>query len=71
VGRIGRLLLADTAELGESVGHGDVPCVEVAFLSGRRLVRDSKLGDASPLLAVGPAEWSTFTAGVKAGRLDS
>jgi hypothetical protein len=47
-----------------------VQCVEVAFLPGRRLVRDSKLGDASPVLAVSTAEWSTFTAVLKAGRLD-
>ncbi len=43
----------------------------MAFLSGQWLVRDSKLGDASPVLAVSPTEWSTFTAVVKAGRLDS
>ncbi len=49
---------------------GDAPCVEVVFLRGHRLVRDSKLGDASPVLAVSPAEWSVFTAVVKAGRLD-
>ncbi|MGH3752660.1 MAG: DUF397 domain-containing protein [Pseudonocardiaceae bacterium] len=49
----------------------NVQCVEVAYLPGRRLVRDSKLGDASPVLAVSPTEWSAFTAVVKAGRLDS
>ena len=49
---------------------GDVQCVEVAFLPGHRLVRDSKLGDARPVLAVSPTEWSAFTAVVKAGRLD-
>jgi hypothetical protein len=47
----------------------NVQCVEVAFRPGHRLVRDSKLGDNSPVLAVSPAEWSTFTAVVKAGRL--
>jgi hypothetical protein len=50
---------------------GDAQCVEVAFLSGHRLVRDSKLGDASPVLAVSPIEWSVFTVVVKAGRRDS
>jgi hypothetical protein len=45
-------------------------CVEVAYLPGHRLVRDSKLGDASPVLAVSPDEWSAFTAVVKAGHLD-
>ncbi|MGH3789440.1 MAG: DUF397 domain-containing protein [Pseudonocardiaceae bacterium] len=34
-------------------------------------MRDSKLGDASFVLAVSPTEWSAFTAGVKAGHLDS
>jgi hypothetical protein len=47
-----------------------VQCVEVAYLPGHRLVRDSKLGDASPLLAASPTEWSAFTAVVSAGRLD-
>jgi len=53
-----------------SYSSGSAQCVEVAFLSGRQLVRDSKLGDASPILAVSPDEWSAFTAVVKAGRLD-
>lgn len=48
----------------------NVQCVEVASLPGHRLVRDSKLGDASPVLAVSPTEWSAFTAGVQAGHLD-
>jgi uncharacterized protein DUF397 len=48
-----------------------VQCVEVVFLPGRWLARDSKLGDASPVLAVSPTEWSAFTAVVKAGRLDN
>jgi hypothetical protein len=43
----------------------------VAFLSGHRLVRDSKLGDAGTVLAVSPIEWSVFTVVVKAGRLNS
>ncbi len=46
-------------------------CVAVAVLPGHRLVRDSKLGAASPVLTVSPAEWSAFTTGVKTGRLDS
>jgi hypothetical protein len=49
----------------------NVQCVEVAYLPGHRLVRDSKLGDASPVLTVSPVEWSAFTAVVRAGRLDS
>jgi Domain of unknown function (DUF397) len=42
----------------------------MAVLPGHRLVRDSKLGDASPILAVGPTEWSAFIAVVKTGRLE-
>ncbi|HKR50514.1 MAG TPA: DUF397 domain-containing protein [Pseudonocardiaceae bacterium] len=53
-----------------SYSSGSAECVEVAFLPGHRLVRDSKLGDGSPVLAVSPAEWSAFTAVVKAGRLN-
>ena len=53
-----------------SYSAAQAQCVEVAFLPGYRLVRDSKLGDASPVLAVSPAEWNAFTAVVKAGRLD-
>ncbi|MGH3710004.1 MAG: DUF397 domain-containing protein, partial [Pseudonocardiaceae bacterium] len=49
---------------------GSAQCVEVAVLPGHQLVRDSKLGDASPVLAVSPTEWSAFTAGVQAGHLD-
>ena len=53
-----------------SYSSGSAECVEVAYLPGHRLVRDSKLGDASPILAISPTEWSAFTAVVKAGRLD-
>ena len=49
----------------------DAQCVEVAVLPGHRLVQDTKLSDASTVLAVSPIEWSVFTAVVKAGRLDS
>ncbi len=46
-------------------------CVGVAVLPGHRLGRDSKLGDASPVLAVTPAEWSAFAAVLKAGHFGS
>ena len=61
---------ADARWFTSSYSAAQAQCVEVAFLSGHRLVRDSKLGDASPVLAVSPDEWSAFTAVVKAGRLD-
>jgi hypothetical protein len=46
-------------------------CVEVADLpDGGRLVRDTKLGEASPVLRYTAAEWRAFIAGVKAGEFD-
>jgi predicted secreted Zn-dependent protease len=46
-------------------------CVEVADLpDGGRLVRDTKLGEASPVLRYTAAEWGAFIAGVKAGEFD-
>jgi hypothetical protein len=46
-------------------------CVEVADLpDGGRLVRDTKLGEASPVLRYTAAEWRAFIAGVKAGKFD-
>lgn len=53
-----------------SYSAANTQCVEVAVLPGRRLVRDSKLAAASPVLAVSPAAWSAFTTGVKAGHLN-
>lgn len=38
--------------------------------SGHVLVRDSKLGDASPVLDFTPDEWRAFVAGVKDGEFD-
>lgn len=40
-------------------------CVEVADLPGTRLVRDSKLGAASPELRFSAAEWTAFVAELK------
>jgi hypothetical protein len=43
-------------------------CVEVADLAdGGRLLRDSKLGAVSPVLAFTASEWAAFSAGVRAG----
>lgn len=62
--------MSDARWFTSSYSAAQAQCVEVAFLSGHRLVRDSKLGDASPVLAISPTEWSAFTAVVKAGRLN-
>ena len=46
-------------------------CVEVADLpDGRRLVRDTKLGEDSPILRYTAAEWRAFIAGIKSGEFD-
>jgi hypothetical protein len=44
-------------------------CVEVARLQGTVFVRDSKLGEGSPVLAFTPHEWACFVAGVRDGEL--
>jgi Domain of unknown function (DUF397) len=47
-------------------------CVEVApFPDGGMLMRDSKLGDASPVLRFTAAEWRAFVAGVRDGEFDT
>lgn len=63
-----------------SADNGD--CVEVASVlcesnqcvtvetETTRLVRDSKLGDDSPVLRYTEKEWQAFIAGVKAGEFD-
>ncbi|WP_243788156.1 DUF397 domain-containing protein [Saccharopolyspora gloriosae] len=46
-------------------------CVEVAVnLPRRALLRDSKLGAGSPVLATSPDAFGAFLAAVKAGRFD-
>jgi hypothetical protein len=45
-------------------------CVEVADLATGTGIRDSKLGDGSPVLSVTVAEWAAFTAGVRDGQFD-
>ncbi|MEC3917923.1 DUF397 domain-containing protein [Nocardia sp. CDC160] len=44
-------------------------CVEVAFLAnGKTAVRDSK-NPTGPALAFAGAEWDSFTAAIRAGRI--
>jgi hypothetical protein len=40
-------------------------CTEVAARHGAVLVRDSKLGEESPVLSFAPEAWQRFLAGVK------
>ena len=51
-------------------GSGNA-CVEVADLAaGGQAIRDSNLGDASPVLAFATAQVSALAAEVKGGRFD-
>jgi hypothetical protein len=52
----------ECVEAGNSGGAGE--CVEVA---GSVLVRDSKLGEGSPVLGFTPAAWAAFTGRIKVG----
>ncbi|SFS55701.1 DUF397 domain-containing protein [Saccharopolyspora flava] len=45
-------------------------CVEVGEAPGLRGVRDSKLGEASPVLVFGCESWSTFMTAVRSGSLN-
>lgn len=48
--------------------EGSNGCVEVAFGDdGSTIVRDSKLGDASPVLRFTAREWDLFTEAVTSG----
>lgn len=40
-------------------------CGEVGSAEGSVLVRDSRLGDHSPVLTFGRTAWTAFTAGLK------
>jgi hypothetical protein len=51
-----------------SNGYGGA-CVEVADLDGERAIRDSK-NPTGPALTFPAAQWSAFTAGVRAGGFD-
>jgi hypothetical protein len=48
-----------------SLSSGGDNCVEVRFTDTGVDVRDSKLGDASPVLSFNKAEWQAFDGGVR------
>lgn len=56
------------AQSSSGTGNG---CVEVGHAPGYNGVRDSKLGEDSPVLVFGPPSWSAFLAAVKTGELDN
>jgi hypothetical protein len=47
----------------------DTNCVEVAYINGRILVRDSRNRDGT-VLAVAAPDWDAFVAAVKEGEFD-
>lgn len=54
----------------KAAASGSQNCVEVAHAAGSWLIRDSKLGDDSPVLQFTAAEFEAFLAGVKRGEFD-
>ena len=48
-----------------SRSHANGNCAEARASGGMVQVRDSKLGDASPVLSFAQGDWSAFVAGVK------
>jgi hypothetical protein len=53
-----------------SYSNGASACVEAEGTEGGVLVRDTKLGEASPVLSFTDAEWNAFVAGVRDGEFD-
>jgi hypothetical protein len=57
--------------LKSSLSSGGDNCVEVRQDdNGVVSVRDSKLGEASPVLSFAPTEWVAFTRGTQRGEFD-
>jgi Domain of unknown function (DUF397) len=59
---------ADWVKSSRSSGNGQ--CLMWARADGVIGVRDSKLGNASPVLEFTPDEWQAFIAGAKDGEFD-
>ncbi|WP_328602633.1 DUF397 domain-containing protein [Nocardia terrae] len=63
--------LAGARWFKSSRSQGGEACVEAAHLrTGRVAVRDSKLGECSPVLVFDGLAWDSFTRAVKAGSFD-
>lgn len=52
-----------------SNGGSQPDCVELAHARGRFGVRDSKLGQGSPVFSVSPADLGGLLAGIKSGEI--
>ncbi len=48
-----------------SFSHANGSCTEAALRDGTVLVRDSRLGETSPVLAFSPGAWQVFLDGIK------
>lgn len=49
-----------------SRSNGQAECVEAGNRENEIVIRDSKLGEASPVLAVTPADWRLFVQQIRA-----
>jgi hypothetical protein len=68
--RCGSAACVEVAWTKSSRSLNNGACVEVrkdAEVPAEILVRDSKLGNSSPVLCFTPTSWTAFTSGVKAG----
>lgn len=45
-------------------------CVEVGSAPGKRGIRDTKIGEASPVLSIGDSQFGTLIDSIRAGRFD-
>ena len=50
---------------------GQGACVEVRLTDGTVQVRDTKLGEASPILPFTATQWASFTHALEAGHFDN
>jgi hypothetical protein len=64
---VAALSAADNWHKASFSGGANGGCVEVGTVPGLVGVRDTKQGDASPILAFTPPVWAAFLAGVRAG----
>ncbi|WP_214408156.1 DUF397 domain-containing protein [Pseudonocardia lacus] len=67
---VAALSAADNWHKATFSGGANGGCVEVATIPGYIGVRDTKLGERSPVLAFTPTEWKAFLSGVRAGEFD-
>jgi hypothetical protein len=67
---IAALSAADNWHKATFSGGANSGCVEVATVPGYIGVRDTKLGETSPVLAFTPVEWQAFLDGVRAGEFE-